>query len=358
MWTCVLITSYPADISRPFIAEGSTSEMATSVELIRNEVQQPFCNSGGKVTIVGVGQVGMACAFSIMTQGIANEIALVDVMEDKLKGELMDLQHGLTFLNHVKVDAGTDYSITAGSKLCIVTAGARQREGESRLNLVQRNTDIFKGIIPKLVALSPDATLLIVSNPVDLMTFVAWKLSGWPKERVVGSGTNLDSSRFRFLLSQRFHLSPCTVHGWIIGEHGDSSVPVWSGVNIAGVRLRDLNQEAGTEHDKENWAEVHSQVVSSAYEIIRLKGYTSWAIGLSVAALTKAILKNERTIYAVSTCIQGYHGVTLPVFLSLPCVLGENGITDIIKQRLTEDECARLQSSAEAMHQVQTNLVL
>ena len=169
-------------------------------------------------------------------------------MEDKLKGELMDLQHGLTFLHNVKINAGSgitsrfkestslvfhlsfrflnlklDYSISAGSKLCIVTAGARQREGESRLNLVQRNTDILKGMIPKLVQHSPDTILLIVSNPVDLLTYVAWKISGLPKERVIGSGTNLDSSRFRFLLSERFNVAPSSTHGWIIGEHGDSS---------------------------------------------------------------------------------------------------------------------------------------
>ena len=144
-------------------------------------------------------------------------------MEDKLKGELMDLQHGLTFLHNVKINAGSDYAISAGSKLCIVTAGARQREGESRLNLVQRNTDILKGMIPKLVQHSPDTILLIVSNPVDLLTYVAWKLSGLPKERVIGSGTNLDSSRFHFLLSERFNVAPSSTHGWIIGEHGDSS---------------------------------------------------------------------------------------------------------------------------------------
>lgn len=155
----------------------------------------------------------------------------------------------------------SDYALSAGSKLCIITAGARQREGESRLNLVQRNTDILKGMIPKLVQHSPDTTLLIVSNPVDLLTYVAWKISGLPKERVIGSGTNLDSSRFRFLLSERFNVAPSSTHGWIIGEHGDSSVPVWSGVNVAGVRLRDLNPDAGTAADKENWSEIHTQVV-------------------------------------------------------------------------------------------------
>lgn len=144
-------------------------------------------------------------------------------MADKLKGEMMDLQHGSAFLKNAKINASTDYSATANSSLCVVTAGARQREGETRLDLVQRNTDIFKGIIPQLVKYSPDTILLIVSNPVDILTYVAWKLSGLPKNRVIGSGTNLDSARFRFLLSQRLNVAPTSCHGWIIGEHGDTS---------------------------------------------------------------------------------------------------------------------------------------
>lgn len=187
--------------------------------------------------------------------------------------------------------------------MCVVTAGVRQRIGESRLDLVQRNTDIFKGIIPKLVEYSPNTVLLIVSNPVDILTYVAWKLSGLPKNRVIGSGTNLDSSRFRFLMSQRLGVAPTSCHGWIIGEHGDSSVPVWSGVNIAGVRLREINPSVGLPNDNENWIELHKKVVESAYEVIQLKGYTSWAIGLSVASLASALLRNTHNVHAVSTLV-------------------------------------------------------
>lgn len=330
--------------------------MASTEEKLMHRVQEPVVHSGAKVTIVGVGQVGMACAFSIMSQGIASHIALVDCMEDKLKGELLDLQHGLTFLNNIKIEASTDYAISANSKLCIITAGARQREGESRLNLVQRNTDILKGIVPKLVQHSPDTVLLVVSNPVDLLTYVAWKVSGLPKERVIGSGTNLDSSRFRVLLSERFHAAPSSTHGWIIGEHGDSSVAVWSSVNVAGVRLMDLHPTAGTHEDPEKWEEIHKQVIESAYEIIRLKGYTSWAIGLSVATIAKSIMKNTRNVHAVSTFVEGFHGVDLPVFLSLPCVLGETGITDVIKQTLTDRERDQLYHSASTLHEVQQGL--
>lgn len=258
------------DLHRPFRVENSkvdknqlayytldniiifSRRMALLKNKLLNTVIEPVATGKNKVTVVGVGQVGMACAFSILTdvsftfqnlniykllnnnlqpkfefffvlQNVSSDLVLVDVMADKLKGEMMDLQHGSAFLKNAKINASTDYSATANSSLCVVTAGARQREGETRLDLVQRNTDIFKGIIPQLVKYSPDTILLIVSNPVDILTYVAWKLSGLPKNRVIGSGTNLDSARFRFLLSQKLNVAPTSCHGWIIGEHGDTS---------------------------------------------------------------------------------------------------------------------------------------
>ncbi|XP_021944506.1 L-lactate dehydrogenase isoform X2 [Folsomia candida] len=299
----------------------------------------------------------MACAYSVLNQHLVSEIVLMDVNEDKLKGEMMDLQHGLTFCRPIKISAGTDYALTANSKVCVVTAGARQREGESRLDLVQRNTDIFKGIIPDLVKYSPNTILLIVSNPVDILTYVAWKLSGGlPKHRVIGSGTNLDSSRFRFLMSQKLNVSPSSVHGFIIGEHGDSSVPVWSTANVAGVRLSELHPDIGKSDDPEKWHELHGQVMDSAYEIIKLKGYTSWAIGLSVSSMLEALLINTRNVYAVSTLATGFHGIKEEVFLSLPCVLGSSGVSHIVNQSLTKEEEKRLQDSATALHSVQKGL--
>ncbi|CAG0884720.1 unnamed protein product [Darwinula stevensoni] len=330
-------------------------------ETLLTKMKTPSGSSGSKVTIVGAGQVGMACAFTIITQ-----IALVDVLADRLEGEMMDLQHGLTFLKYMKVQASTDYSITAGSKVCVVTAGSRQKEGESRLNLVQRNVGIFKQIIPQLVKYNPDAIILVVSNPVDLLTWVAWKLSGLPSHRVIGSGTNLDSSRFRVLMSERLGMAPSSCHGWIIGEH----VPVWSGVNVAGVRLLDLNPKFGTSEDPDKWNEIHMDVVQrssppppsllldqldalnaissyfSAYKIIQLKGYTSWGIGVSVGVICQAILSN------------GFHGIQEEVFLSLPCVVGENGINYVVKQTLTEDERNKLQESVRTIDDIQKKLKL
>ncbi|XP_058462563.1 L-lactate dehydrogenase [Malaya genurostris] len=324
--------------------------------LLMKEIAEPMATSGNKVTIVGIGQVGMACAFSILTQSVSSEVALIDVNADKLQGEMLDLQHGSAFMKNAQVNASTDFAVSANSRLIVITAGVRQKEGESRLNLVQRNCDILKGIIPKLVELSPDCILLVVSNPVDILTYVAWKLSGLPKNRVIGSGTNLDSSRFRFLMSQRLGVAPTSCHGWIIGEHGDSSVPVWSGVNVAGVRLAEINPAIGTSDDQEKWGELHHEVVNSAYEVIKLKGYTSWAIGLSVASLASAFLRNTYNVHAVSTLVSGEHGINDEVYLSLPCVLGRNGVSHVVKQILTAEETNKLQTSAKIMAEVQAGI--
>lgn len=315
-------------------------------------------HSSAKVTVVGTGQVGMAAAFAMMTQGVISELALVDMVENKLKGEMMDLQHGQAFLRTVKVNASTDYAISKNSKICVVTAGARQNEGETRLQLVQKNVQIFKHIIPNLVKYSPDCILVIVSNPVDVLTYIAWKLSGFPRNRVIGSGTMLDSSRFRFQISERLKIAPQSCHGYVIGEHGDSSVAVWSGVNVAGTRLKDIHPHIGLPDDPEDWEQIHKDVVNGAYEIIKLKGYTSWAIGIMVSALCNAILKNQRTIYALSTLATGYHGITDEVFLSLPVVVGENGITSIFNQKLAPEESAKVLASAKTLHEVISSIQL
>ncbi|XP_066557197.1 L-lactate dehydrogenase A chain [Amia ocellicauda] len=327
-------------------------------QLIEHVVKDEQSIPQNKVTVVGVGMVGMACAISILMKELADELALVDVIEDKLKGEMMDLQHGGLFLRTPKIVADKDYSVTANSKVVVVTAGARQQEGESRLNLVQRNVNIFKFIIPNIVKYSPNCIILVVSNPVDILTYVAWKLSGFPRHRVIGSGCNLDSARFRYLMGERLNLHPSSCHGWVIGEHGDSSVPVWSGINVAGVSLQKLNPDMGTDQDSENWKDVHKQVVESAYEVIKLKGYTSWAIGMSVTDLVETLLKNLRKVHPVSTMVKGMHGIHDEVFLSVPCVLGNTGLSDIVKMSLKKEEEDQLRKSADTLWGVQKELKL
>ncbi|KAH0617135.1 hypothetical protein JD844_028830 [Phrynosoma platyrhinos] len=257
--------------------------MASLKDKLITPVAQPATQPSSKVTVVGVGQVGMACAISVLEKGLCDELALVDVLEDKLKGEMMDLQHGSLFLKTNKIIAGKDYSVTANSKVVVVTAGVRQQEGESRLDLVQRNVNVFKFIIPQVVKYSPD-------------------------------------------------------------------LAVWSGVNVAGVSFHELNPAMGSDQDPEGWKQVHKEVVDSAYEVIKLKGYTNWAIGLSVADLLETIMKNLCRVHPVSTMVKN------EVFLSLPCVLGSVGLTSVINQKLKDNEVAQLQKSATTLWNVQKDL--
>ncbi|KAI2559030.1 LDHC isoform 9 [Pan troglodytes] len=317
--------------------------MSTVKEQLIEKLIEDDENSQCKITIVGTGAVGMACAISILLKDLADELALVDVALDKLKGEMMDLQHGSLFFSTSKITSGK--------------AGARQQEGETRLALVQRNVAIMKSIIPAIVHYSPDCKILVVSNPVDILTYIVWKISGLPVTRVIGSGCNLDSARFRYLIGEKLGVHPTSCHGWIIGEHGDSSVPLWSGVNVAGVALKTLDPKLGTDSDKEHWKNIHKQVIQSAYEIIKLKGYTSWAIGLSVMDLVGSILKNLRRVHPVSTMVKGLYGIKEELFLSIPCVLGRNGVSDVVKINLNSEEEALFKKSAETLWNIQKDLI-
>ncbi|XP_028751602.1 L-lactate dehydrogenase B-like [Neltuma alba] len=311
-----------------------------------------------KISVVGAGNVGMAIAQTILTQDITDELVLVDALPDKLRGEMLDLQHAAAFLPRTKIYASTDYSVTVGSDLCIVTAGARQGEGESRLNLLQRNLTMFKSIIPPLARYSPNSVLLIVSNPVDVLTYIAWKLSGFPSNRVLGSGTNLDSSRFRFLIADHLDVNAQDVQAFIVGEHGDSSVALWSSISIGGVPVLSFLEKQQIEYEKETLENIHKQVVESAYEVIRLKGYTCWAIGYSVASLARSILRDQRKIHPVSVLANGFHGIDDggQVFLSLPAQLGRGGVLGVTNVHLTEEEAQKLRDSAKTILEVQTEL--
>ncbi|XP_029771418.1 L-lactate dehydrogenase C chain [Suricata suricatta] len=295
-------------------------------KLIENLIREDK-SSQNKITIVGTGAVGMACAICVLLKVILPLVSFLD------------------------------YSVSANSKLVIVTAGARQQEGESRLALVQRNVNIMKSIIPTIVHYSPDCKILIVSNPVDILTYVVWKLSGLPATRVIGSGCNLDSARFRYLIGEKLGVHPASCHGWIIGEHGDSSVPLWSGVNVAGVALKTLDPNLGTGTDGDQWKNIHKQVIGSAYEIIKLKGYTSWAIGLSVTDLAGSILKNLRRVHPVSVMVKGFYGIKEELFLSIPCILGRNGVSDIVKVKLNSEEEVLFKKSADTLWDIQKELV-
>lgn len=291
----------------------------------------------------------MAIGFSIMTKGLANTLALIDYDENKVKGEVLDMQHGSQFLHTCNVIGGKDYSYTSHSDIVFIAAGVRQAVGESRLNLIQRNVEIYKTIVSEVVKHSPNCIIVVVSNPVDVLTYVTWKLSGFPRNRVIGSGTILDSARFRHILGQKLDLAASSIHGYIIGEHGDSSVAVWSRVSVGGVNLSTIYPKFGEEGDPNDFVSVHKDVIESAYEIIRLKGYTSWAIGLCCANLCGALLNDRNVVIPVTTNVKGLYGIKDDVFLSMPCVVNSNGVTSVVNLSLTDSETAKLQHSANTL---------
>ncbi|CAL9104561.1 unnamed protein product [Musa textilis] len=313
-----------------------------------------------KISVIGAGNVGMAIAQTILTQDLTDELALVDAKPDKLQGEMLDLQHAAAFLPRTRILASPDYAVTANSDICIITAGARQIPGETRLNLLQRNLALFKEIVPPLARYSPGTLLLVVSNPVDVLTYIAWKLSGFPPNRVIGTGTNLDSSRFRFLLADHLEVNAQDVQAYMVGEHGDSSVALWSSMSVGGVPILSqlTNDKAVVEQGV--LEKIRKAVVESAYEVIRLKGYTSWAIGYSAANLARSLLRDQHRIHPVSLLAKGFYGIPddREVFLSLPAQLGRSGVLSVANIHLTDEEAARLRRSANTLWELQQKLDL
>jgi len=309
-----------------------------------------------KGAIIGAGQVGMACAYSLLIQSTFDELVLVDVDRAKLEGEVMDLVHGLSFVAPAIVKAGT-IADCQGADIVIITAGAKQKTGESRLALLERNVAIFKDLISELVHYCPDAIYLVVSNPVDVMTYVTWKLSGLPCNSIIGSGTMLDTARFRYLLAQDLQLDPRSIHAHIIGEHGDSEVPVWSRLNIAGTPLLDSDPQFSTVSDPGQWNHTFEQVKNAAYEIIQRKGATSYAIGLAVTQLVQAIVHDQNRVLTVSCLSSGMYGIE-DVYLSLPAVVNRHGVNRIVRLTLSSEEEQQLKHSAQLLRQAIEELEL
>jgi L-lactate dehydrogenase len=302
-----------------------------------------------KGVIVGAGQVGMACAYSMLIQNILDDMVIYDIDRHKVEGEVMDLLHGLPFVEPTLVRAGT-LADGEDADIVIITAGAKQKPGETRLDLVHRNVKIFQDLIPEVVKHCPKAVLLIVTNPVDIMTYVSVKLSGLPSSSVLGTGTVLDTARFRYLLAQKLQIDPRSLHAYIIGEHGDSEVPVWSKVNIAGMHIINEMMEKGNELDL-HLEEIFDQVKNAAYEIIQRKGATSYAIGLGVTQIVQAILRNQNRVLTVSALINGIHDIQ-DVCLSLPCVVNRQGVSRILNLSLNSQEAQRLQQSSQVLRQI------
>lgn len=291
-----------------------------------------------RIVVIGTGAVGATTAYTLLLRRRVDELVLIDANTAKAKGDALDMNHGMPFLGNTKVWAG-DFPDCAAADIIIITAGAAQKPGETRIDLLKRNVSIFEQITEKVLEFNKDGILLIASNPVDVMSYFTWKRSGWPVNRVIGSGTLLDSARFRYLISERLKIDPHSVHAHIIGEHGDSELPVWSLANVAGTEI------SLSEEDKQN---IFAHTRDAAYEIIEAKGATYYAIALALDRICTAILRNEAAVLNVSTLLKDYHGVS-DVYLGVPCVVDRTGVREILQLNINESEQALLQKSAEKL---------
>ena len=301
-----------------------------------------------KIAVVGgAGAVGASAAYALMMSGLVSEIVLVDLNERRAEGEAMDLMHGAPFVRPVTVRAG-GYADCADSQIVVITAGAAQKPGESRLDLVRKNTGIFREMIPQLAQAAPNAILLVVANPVDILTLAALDASGFPPGRVIGSGTVLDTARLRALVGQRLNIDPRSVHGYVIGEHGDSEVVVWSRATVAGLPISEFCEQRGSECDTGMQAEISEQVRRAAYEIIERKGATYYAIGLGVRHIVEAIMRDQNTVLTVSTLMTGQFGIS-DICLSLPSIVDHGGVEGVLVPKLSDEEVDALCRSADVL---------
>lgn len=309
-----------------------------------------------KCGIIGCGFVGASIAFSLVESGLFSEMVLIDANHDKAEGEAMDLSHGMPFARPMEIYAG-NYDDVADCGLIIVTAGANQKPGETRIDLVHKNVGIFKNIIPELKKRNCEGILLIVSNPVDILTYTALKLSGFPANRVIGSGTVLDTARLKYLLGQHLDVDSRSIHAFIIGEHGDSELAVWSSANVSGIDLDDYCEMCGHfEHD-ENMQKLYEGVRDSAYQIIQRKGATYYGIAMAVRRIAECILRNEHSILPVSSLIRGHYGLN-DICMGVPTVVGSSGVEKVLDIPLNDEEQRQLLDSAKTLKSVLDTLDL
>lgn len=296
-----------------------------------------------KVSIIGAGNVGTATLFALALSGTAEEIVLLDRNLDKAQGEIMDVEHGSPFLPAVKLKATKNYKDIANSDVVIITAGAKQAAGETRLDLLQRNAAIVQSIVTDIKHYAPNTILLVVANPVDVLTYLAYKYSGFPKHRIIGSGTVLDTARFRAHLGKYFKINPHNVHAYILGEHGDSSFPVLSTADIGSVPIAKLPG-----YNQKRIELIHSEVVHAAYQVIQKKGATNSAIAICVNQLVRAILNNTHEVFSVSSVLKGEYGLR-DVAINTPSVLGRTGVEHELILPLNAKESAALRKSSAVL---------
>ena len=303
-----------------------------------------------KVAVIGCGNVGASIAFHIVERSMFSEMVLIDINKEKTEGEAMDLSHGLPYVAPMEIYAG-DYKDIADAAIIIITSGAAQKPGETRLDLVKKNSAIMASIIDQIAAVKPEGILLIVSNPVDVLTHVALKRSGLPKNRVFGSGTVLDTARLKYLLASRLHVDSRNVHTVIIGEHGDTEFPVNSIANVSGIPLYDFFALENQDGYEAMLAEIQEDVRTSAYEIIKKKGATYYGIAMAVGKICRSIVSDEKSMLPVSVELEGEYGLS-GLSISVPCIVGKNGVEQILEMPLNVQERRELKKSADSLKKV------
>ena len=303
-----------------------------------------------KIAIIGAGSVGATIAYACMIRGVGQQIVLHDIKREKVEAEVLDLNHGLQFTPMATIEGSDDLGICGDADVVVMTAGAKQKPGQTRMDLAGANAELCKKLVPELVRLAPQAIVLLVTNPVDVMTYITHKLSGLPARRVFGSGTVLDSSRFRYLIARRCNVAVQNVHGYIAGEHGDSEIPLWSSTRIANVPLHEWAVPGHGKLSVRDRTEIFQNVKNAAYQIVQGKGATNYAIGLATAKILEALLKDENRILSVSSLLNDYRGIS-DVCLSVPSIVNRTGVEIALPIPMNDAEEAGLRNSAERIRE-------
>ena len=300
-----------------------------------------------KIAVIGAGSVGATIAYACLIRGVAKQIALFDVNRAKVDAEVLDLNHGLQFVPMATLEGSDDPGVCADADVVVVTAGAKQKKGQTRMDLAAANAEICRKMIPQLLRLCPQAIFLLVTNPVDVITYLTLKISGLPPRRVLGSGTVLDSSRFRFLIARRLKVAVQNVHAYVAGEHGDSEVPLWSSASVANVPLHEWAVQGHGKLSVRDRTEIFQNVKTAAYQVIEGKGATNYAIGLATAKILEALLNDENRVLPVSSLLNDYRGGISDVCLSVPSIVNRSGVEVPLPVPMNEAEEAGLRNSAE-----------
>lgn len=308
-----------------------------------------------KIGIIGAGSVGATIAYACMLRGVSQRVSLFDVNKQKVHAEALDLNHGLQFVPVATVNGSDDVNVLEHADVIVMTAGAKQKPGQTRLDLAEANANICRKIIPDVLRVAPDAILLMVTNPVDVVTYIAQKLSGLPAERVLGSGTVLDSSRFRYLIARRCSVAVQNVHAYIVGEHGESEIPLWSSASIGAIPLDQWTVPNHGELADRDRDAIFQNVRTAADQVIAGKGATNYAVGLAVSSILEAILNNENRVLPVSSLLNGYRGIS-DVCLSVPCIVNRQGVEATLPIPMNEAELAGLTAGAKRIRDVVQSL--